>query len=136
LLVSPSTGSIGNGTALAGANEGDSNTVESLIESVEIPKVHPTSRKMFDKTTGFTTSDPAVGIRHEIGRGYWLKGSSVTGVINQTKFICAASGLVKAQVAHTATPLPVHMWACLKTTSSATWQQGKYLGIVSTFTAA
>lgn len=134
LLVVPSTGTYGNGVALSGANCGSAQATEAFIESVEIPSIHPGSGTPYDIATAFTTGDPANGVQHVCGKNYWLKGSSVS-TVRGSKIIPIASGLVKVALAHTATPLPMHMWGAIKIYSSATWVLGTYLGIVSSFTA-
>jgi hypothetical protein len=137
VLVEPDDGSIGNGVKLMTANFGDSNTVEGKAESLEIPAIHPRSSTPYDKTTNFdaTYSDSGEAIEHESEKGYWLKGSSLTTVAGKTKLIPAGSGLVKAALAHTSTPLPIHMWVAMLSVSSKTWTQGKYKGMTSSFTA-
>ncbi len=133
-LVTPSTGTYGNGVDLTGANHGDSNTAEATVEQLEIPAIHPHSTTAYDKTTAFTTGDPAIAIEHVVNQGYWLKGSSLS-ITRDDKIICTSSGLVKKALAHTATPLPVHTWKCIKTVSAQTYVQGRYMGLVSSFTA-
>lgn len=135
VLVTPSTGTYGNGVALAAANHGDSQADEAFVEQIEIPEIHPRSSTVYDKTTNFTAGDPAEAIKHVKNKVYWLKGSSLTAYKNKSKLIVAGSGLVKVQLTHTATPLPVHMWGCYLSVSAATYTLGEYLGIVSTFTA-
>lgn len=135
LLTEPDIGSIGNGVKALTANFGDSNTVEGDVYQIEVPPVHPQSNAPNNITTAFSTNDSVVLKKHVIGKSYWLKGSSVTAV-KGAKLIPAGSGLVKAMLAHTATPLPIHTWVCDKAVSSATWIQATYKGIVSSFTAA
>jgi hypothetical protein len=136
-LVYASTATYGNGVALAAANHGDSNTEEGTIEQIEIPHIHPRGDGTpWDKTTSYSAGDYANAIEHKVGNAYWLKGSAVTATARKTKLIVAGSGLVKAQLAHTATPLPVHMWTCHRSVSAGTYILGGYDGIVSTYTAA
>jgi len=135
LLVIPSTGTYGNGVIVATANYGDSNTGEGRIEQLEIPEIHPQSNTPYDKSTVFTAADPAEAVQHVVGESYWVKGSAVT-VSRDDKLIISGSGQVKKAIAHTATPLPVHMWVAEAAFTSATWIKAKYLGMVSYFTSA
>ena len=136
LLVEPSTGTYGNGVAVMTANYGDSNTVEALARQIEIDKIHPTSNSPYDLTTVYTAGQHVNIVVHQVNKVYWLKGSSITTVKNQTHLVPAGSGLVKAQLAHTATALPMHTWVARQTVSSATWVKGQYLGFKSFYTAA
>lgn len=132
LLVKPSTGTYGNGVGLAAANEGDDNDDEADIEQLEIEAARTSTA--YDITTVYTTGDPAIAIKHMPGKGYWLKGSSLTASKGD-KLIPTSSGLVKKALTHTATPLPMHTWSVIKAVTSATYVQGEYKGLVSSFTA-
>lgn len=134
-LVMPSVATYGDGVAPASANYGDSNTEEGGIEQIDITPIHPQSNTAYDKTTAFAAGDELTVITHIQGKVYWLKASSLTATIHKTKLVCAGSGIVKAALAHTGTPLPVHMWLCKKTVSSATYTLGRYMGIVNYNTA-
>lgn len=135
LLAEPSTGTYGNGYIAMTANFGDSNTVEVEAVQVEIPAIHPQDDSIYSLTKAFAAGDKLNMVVHQVGKLYWLKGSSITTVKDQTKLIPAGSGLVKAAVAHTATPLPLHMWKARQTVTTATWVKGTYLGMISSFTA-
>jgi hypothetical protein len=135
LLAEPSTGTYGNGAIAMTVNFGDSQIAEAEVMQVEIMAIHPQSSTPYDLTTAFAAGDHVNMVVHQVGKVYWLKGSSISATKDQSKLIPAGAGLVKVQVAHTATPLPMHMWKCRKTVTSATWVKGTYLGIVSTFTA-
>lgn len=136
LLVAPSTGTYGNGYEVASAAYGDANASEGTIRQVEILATHPQNKtSIYDKTTAFAAGDHIVVKEHIIGKTYWLKGSSLTVALDG-KIITAANGLVAAQTAHTATPLTHHTWVCVKAVSSATWVQGRYIGITTMFTAS
>ena len=124
-----------NGYTYMSANFGDSNTVEGEAIQCEIPEIHPQSTTPYDKATAFATADHINVIQHVVGNEYWLKGSTITTVHDQTKLICAGAGLVKAALGHTATPLPMHMWLAKLSVTSATWVRANYLGIVSSFSA-
>jgi len=135
LLVSPSRGTYYNGFEVTGAAYGDSNTNEAFIYQVEIPGIHPQNQTVpYDKTSAYAAGDPITVKRHKLGNVYWLKGSSLT-VTDGDKLITTTAGLVIAQTAHTATPLPHCTWAPVKSFTSATWVKAMYLGITSMFTA-
>lgn len=134
LLVTPSTGIYGNGVVKTGAAHGDSNTGEAGIEQIEIPTLHPQSNTPYDVSTAFSTADPAIAVRHIVGKEYWLKGSSLTASLDD-KLVCVANGLVGKETAHTSTPLAHHTWRCTKAVSSGTWTKGVYLGLTPIFTA-
>lgn len=133
LLVTPSTGTYGNGVALTGASHGSDNDAEAGIEQVEIMGEHPRSNIPYDKTTDFEAGDHAIAIRHEKGKEYWLKGSSLTAALDQ-KLICAANGLIGVAGDNSATPLSMHSYRCTRAVSSGTWTKGVYLGETMVFT--
>ncbi len=130
-----STATYGNGVAVMTANYGDAQASEGEVNQIDIKGIHPTSQTAYDKTTVYTSGQKCNLVTHVVGQSYWLKGSSISTTKNVTKLVPAGSGLVKAALAHTATPLPMHMWLAKQTVSSATWVKGKYLGMVSSFTA-
>ena len=136
LLAEWSTGTYGNGVVPMTANYGDSQTEEGEALQIEIPGIHPRSQTAYDKSTVYTAGDSLILVTHVVGQTYWVKGSSITTTKNKTKLIPAGSGLVKAAIAHTATPLPMHMWLAKQTVASGTWLKAKYLGIVSSYTSA
>jgi len=134
LLVTPSTGTYGNGYEVMSAQYGDLNAGEGTVRQVEILLTHPQNKTVpYDKTTAFAAGDHIVVKEHIINKTYWLKGSSLT-IAKDGKIITAANGLVAAQTEHTATSLPHHTWVCVKAVTSATWVQGKYIGITPMFT--
>lgn len=133
LLVVPSTGTYGNGVALAGAQVGNTNAI-GIIEQLQIPAKHPQSTTPYDKTTDFVAGDPARAIEHIIGRSYWLEGSSLS-ITKGAKMIGAASGLIASAGAGTTTPVSMLVWVCNKTVATATYVQGKFIGLASVFTA-
>lgn len=134
-LTELSVSTYGNGVTYMSANWGDSNTVEAEACSVEIDPIHPTSGNPYDLTTVYAAGLHVNLVVHQVGLTYWLKGSSITTVKNSSKLIPAGAGLIKAAVAHTATPLPIHMWKAVMTVTSGTWVKGTYLGMISGFTA-
>lgn len=134
LLAMISISTYGNGCDVASAAYGDANATEGEIYQFTIEEIHPQSNTPYDKATAYAVADPVCVKRHVINKTYWLKGSSLT-ILKGAKIICAASGLVAVQTAHTATPLPHHTWVCAKAVSAATWVQGTYIGITSMFTA-
>lgn len=134
LLVKPSTGTYGNGVGLCGAQHGTDNDTEGGIEQLEVPSIHPNSTKPYDKTTAWTTGQSAISIKHEIGKEYWLLGSSIT-VVYGDKLITAASGLIAKAGNFTTTPKSMHTYECTKAVTSGTWTRGVYKGITPIFTA-
>jgi len=133
LLCKPSIGTYGNGVDITDAAYGDSNDDESIIEQFEIEGTHPQSNTVYDTTTAYAVADSVSAKRHVVGKTYWLKGSAITAYRGD-KLVCIAGGLVAKESDHTATSKVHHMWSVAKAVSSATWVQGTYLGLVSSFT--
>ena len=96
---------------------------------------HPNIDEKFLQVLKYhTAGDPMDVVIHEIGKVYWVQGSSLT-VSKDDKCIIATGGLVAKQTNHTATPLPHHTYVPIKAYSSATWIKARYIGITSMFTA-
>lgn len=137
LLCKRSTGTYGNGYDVTDAAYGDSNTGEGTVYQAEIRARHPKSTVVtpYDKSNAYAAGDAIIVYRHEQGKAYWLPASSITCSVDD-KLICAADGLVEKQTAHTATPLPHHVWTCIKAATSKNWVLARYEGIQPMYTAA
>lgn len=135
LLAEWSVATYGNGVVPMTANYGDSNTEEADCMSIEIAGYQLNTTTAFSVATAYTTGQSLTLVHHVRNKVYWLKASSLTCTKNKTKLVPAGSGLVKAALAHTATPLPMHMWKAKQTKSAATWVKGQYLGLVSSYSA-
>lgn len=128
LLVTPSVGTYGNGVALCGAQHGSDNDAEAGIEQIEVMGHHPRSNVAYDKSTDFEAGDHAIAIKHEIGKEYWLKGSSLTAIFG-AKLITASSGLIAVAGDHASTPLSMHTYECTLAVSGGVWTKGVYKGL-------
>ncbi len=137
LLLKINIGTYGNGYEVCSAAFPSSQTIGGDIFSCQITGRAPgsISTTPFDKTTAITAGLPITVVRHEKGKEYWLKGSSLTTLKHSTKLTCAANGLVEVQTAHTATAKLHHYWVASGAYSAATWVRGVYNAEQMMFTA-
>jgi hypothetical protein len=135
LLVSRNTGTYGNGFEVTTTAHGNSNTGEASIYQIEGASVHPQTDDVTAYiSTALAANDAIVVARHEIGKEYWLKGSSLTASLDD-KLVPSTNGLVEKEDAHSSSGVSMHTWACTLAVSSGTWTRGIYMGLTFIFTA-
>ena len=131
-LVIPSTSTYGNGVALGTAQYGKASG-QGTIWLTELPAIHPQSNTPWDKDTDFAVKDNIDCVKMQVGKVYWLAGSSLT-VDEGDKLIMAANGLI-AENTNTTTVLPMHTWVVERDVSGATYVAARYMGLVADYTA-